>query len=259
MISDLHASFTARDGATGLARLREAGALRLRRSRGPACEAILVNVGGGVVAGDRQRLSFDLGVGTSVQLTTSAAEKIYGSDGPCGDIETRLTLADQAELHWLPQETILFDTARLTRRVEISLAPGARLLAVETLIFGRLAMGETSVTGLFRDSWRVRRDGRPIYAEETRLAGDIGRILDRPALAAGARATSLLLFTGDALDARVAELARVDADPEVIRGFSHRDEILIGRYLAASPARLRHIVGTHIAILTGRPLPRAWG
>ena len=48
-----------------------------------------------------------------------------------------------ARLDWLPQETILFDAARLERRLEVDLAADARLTALETLVLGRAAMGET--------------------------------------------------------------------------------------------------------------------
>ena len=82
------------------------------------------------------------------------------------------TLADGAELIWLPQETILFDRARLARTVDIALAPDARSLFAETVVFGRAAMGETVTRRrCFADRWRVRRGGRLIFAENFRLDG----------------------------------------------------------------------------------------
>ena len=84
---------------------------------------------------------------------------------------------------WLPQPTILFDGARLDRRTEVDLAGDARFLAVETLIFGRAAMGEDVHRGLCRDAWRVRRDGALVFADSLRLDGAIAATLDRPARA----------------------------------------------------------------------------
>jgi len=61
------------------------------------------------------------------------------------------------ELAWLPQETILFNRARLSRETEIELVSGAELLALESLVLGRAAHGEEVIGGHINDSWRVRR------------------------------------------------------------------------------------------------------
>ena len=51
--------------------------------------------------------------GTKAVLTTQACEKIYRSNGPDADVETRLHVEEGAALAWFPQETILFDGSRL--------------------------------------------------------------------------------------------------------------------------------------------------
>ena len=126
-------------------------------------------------------------------LTTTAAEKIYRSDGPVSRIENRVTLGAGARLAWLPQETILFDRARVRRRFEADLAPGAALLAVEIVAFGRAARGERITAGLLADAWRVRRAGRLVYADSFVLEGPISDLLARPAIGGGARACATLL------------------------------------------------------------------
>ena len=93
-----------------------------------------------------------------------------------------------AELAWLPQESILFDGARLSRRLDVDVAAGA-LTIKEGVVFGRTARPELMRHGLFHDRWRIRRDGRLLLAENVRLDGDIAATLDaRPP--AGARAPS---------------------------------------------------------------------
>ena len=92
-------------------------------------------------------------------------------------MEIVLKVGASGHLSWLPQETILFDRARLLRRIDIELAPDAALLMVEALVFGRAAMGEAIVRGLLADRWRVRRDGRLIFAESARLDGAIAETL----------------------------------------------------------------------------------
>lgn len=258
--SALRAVFNNRGGVTQRARVHEAGALRLRLPRhATPCEGIILNTGGGVLGGDRLDLAFDLGPRADVVLTTVAAEKIYRSEAQPATIATRFNLAADARLEWLPQETILFDRARLQRTLTVDMAAGASLLAAEMLVFGRLAMGETRVTGFLRDSWRVRRDGRLVFADETRMDGDIATILDRPALGGGARAAALILFVDGEAEAALDPLrAALATFGSVEAGASAFDGILVARLLARSPEALRAAMVAALATLRSRPLPRVW-
>ena len=123
------ASRFARAGArTALADLRESGGYRLKFPRGGGCEAVIVNTGGGVAGGDDLDFAFSCDAGASATITSQAAEKLYRSDGAPVTMHVALTVAEDAALHWLPQETILFDGARLKRRFAIDLAPSASAL-----------------------------------------------------------------------------------------------------------------------------------
>ena len=257
----LAAAFSVRGGRTNIARLHEAGALRLRRPRGSACEAMIVNTAGGVVGGDRLMLDMDLAAASHVTITSVAAEKIYRSAGPAAAIETRLRLAPAARLDWLPQETILFDGARLDRRFTVDMAADATLLAAETIVFGRLASGETSVKGTLHDGWRVRRDGSLVFADEARLEGAIGATLDRAAIGGGARAASLILLLSAAADGLVeATRSVLETHRGAVQGgASARERLLCVRLLSHDPERLRGAVAAVLGILRATALPRAWG
>ena len=255
----IRATFSAHDRTTHLARLHEAGGLRLRRVRGPRCETILVNTAGGIVAGDHLAIAFDLGEDADATVTSVAAEKIYRSPGPAARLATNLTLASGARLAWIPQETILFDGARLERRIDIDIVADARLVAAEMLVLGRLARGEAAICGALRDDWRVRRDGRLVFAEATRLDGAIGALLDRPAIGGGARATALMLVAAPEAGSLVEPLrAAFSRHGEVESGVSVRDGILVARAVARSPARLRAAMVAALADAGVDPLPRVW-
>ncbi len=111
-------------------------------------------------------------------------------------VETRLSVGAGARLDWLPQETILFEAARLDRRIDIDIAEGGTLLAVEAVLLGRQAMGEAAYAARLRDNWRVHRAGRLLHAEATRLSGD-RRERDSLSLLAGAAAFATLLYVGN--------------------------------------------------------------
>ena len=257
--AEARGSFARVGARTEPARLFETGGLRWRfpRSLNP-CEAAIVNTGGGVAGGDSYSVSLTLSEGAEVEATTPSAERIYRSDGPAASIATRLTLKPGARLFWLPQETLLFDGARLERRLEVEASGVAEFLIAETLVFGRLAMGETRIDASVRDLWRVRRDGQLVFADETRI-DHAGATLDRKAVGAGARALSTIVASAPNIEARLPDLrAALDVESAGVEsGASAFDGLIVVRLLAASFDQLRMSLVASIIALGGRK-PRLW-
>jgi urease accessory protein len=240
-------------------RLFETGGLRWRFPRSSLpCEAAIVNTGGGVAGGDSYRVSLELGEGAEVEATTPSAERIYRSDGPAAAVANRLSLAPRARLYWLPQETLMFEGASLERRLEVEMSAEASLVIAETVVFGRLAMGESRIDASLRDSWRVRRDGRLVFADETRLER-AGAALERRAVGAGARALSTIVAAAPNIEARLPDLlAALEAESgEVEAGASAFDGLIAARLVSLSPSRLRAALIAAIVALGGRK-PRLW-
>jgi urease accessory protein len=257
--AEAHGSFARVGKRTDPQRLFETGGLRWRfpRSSNP-CEAVIVNTGGGVAGGDSYFVSLTLSEGAEVEATTPSAERIYRSDGPAAAITTRLVLKPRARLFWLPQETLMFEGARLERRLEVDVSGEAAFLVAETLVFGRLAMGETRIDARVRDSWRVRRDGQLVFADETRI-DHAGATLERKAVGAGARALSTIVASAPDIEARLPGLraALEVTSPGVESGASAFDGLIVARLLAASFNQLRMGLVASIVALGGRK-PRLW-
>jgi urease accessory protein len=257
--AEARASFMRIGERTEPDRLFETGGLRWRfpRSSSP-CEVAILNTGGGVAGGDSYRLSLTLSEGAEVEATTPSAEKIYRSEGMPARIAMRLVLAPRARLFWLPQETLMFEGARLERKLEADMAAEAALVIAESLVFGRLAMGESRIEASLRDSWRVRRDGELVFADETRL-NRAGAALDRKAVAAGARALATIVAAAPDIEARLPDLrAALDAASDGVEaGASAFDGLIVARLLSASPSRLRAALIASIVALGGRK-PRLW-
>jgi urease accessory protein len=247
------------DGAARPRRLAEEGSLRLRfpAACAGAQEAVLVNTAGGIAGGDRLTIDFALEERARLVVTTAAAEKIYRSDGAPASLAVTATLAEAAELTWLPHETILFDRARLVRSFDIALASTARLVFAEAVVFGRSAMGETVREGLFTDRWRVRRGGRLIFAENFQLGGAIADRLAETAVAAGqiALATVLAVPGDDATTEAVRALAGAFRGEA---GISTWNGLALARLAAPDGAALRHDLALLLAALSRAPLPRLW-
>ncbi len=134
-------------------------------------EAILINTGGGLAGGDRFVFDIAVGEGAALTVTSQAAERVYRSLGESAGVTVTLSAAAGALLHWLPQETILFDGAALARSLTADVAPGARFLAVESFVLGRSESGETVTSARLRDRWRISRNGALLHAEDLALTG----------------------------------------------------------------------------------------
>ena len=173
------------EGVTRRRQLHESGSLRVRfpSPEEDGLSAVFVNTAGGVAGGDRFDIDIAAGEGARLTLTTAAAEKIYRAESSPALLKISLKAAAGSHLGWLPQETILFDRARVSRQIDIDLADSASLLLCEIVVFGRTAMGERMLQGEFVDRWRMRRGGKLAFAETVRLDGDIGAKLARPAVA----------------------------------------------------------------------------
>ena len=195
-------------GESRIDRLFQDGSARIRIPRTPngsPLEAVLINTAGGLTGGDRMQWDFEAGEGASMTLTTQACEKTYKAHGPSeAQVSVGLKLGPCSSLAWLPQETILFDRARLNRRIDVDMAAGSRLLMVEPVVFGRLAMNETVTEGLFRDRWRIRYGGQLLHAENMRLGPDIAHVLSHAAVADGGLAMATVLMVAPEAEARLS-------------------------------------------------------
>jgi len=170
-------------------------------------EAVIVNTAGGIAGGDRLGVAVTALADASIAVTSQAAEKVYRALGEPARVTTTLKVCEAAKLAWLPQETIVFDRGRFSRTTEIELSSGAELLALEWLVLGRVARGEDMVGGYINDTWRIRKDGRLIWADSFRAANATFAHLHRKALLSSCKAVATLIYFGPHLDARL-ELVR---------------------------------------------------
>ena len=248
-----------RDGVTRRGALHESGSLRVRfpSPEGDGLSAVLVNTAGGIAGGDRLSVEVTLGEGAHLTLTTAAAEKVYRAQDEGAELNISLKVADGAHLAWLPQETILFDQARLSRRIDIDLSEGASLVLGEIVVFGRAAMGETMRRGSFVDRWRFRRGGSLVFAETIRLEGDVGAKLAQGAIAGGGVAVGTLLLVpgNEDLLARIREVS-ASFGGEV--GLSAWNGFAMVRFCAQDAARLRADMVAVLGRASAVPLPRLW-
>jgi urease accessory protein len=257
-----------RQGTTRLARLFQKAPLRVLMPRPlpgePAC-AVLLNTSGGIVGGDALRVEVRLEAGAAAVVTSQAAEKAYRSAGADATLEVDLDLADGTWLEWLPQETILFNGARLRRRLRVDAAARARLMATDMLVFGRRARGERFERGFLHDRCEVHIGRRLAWADVLRLAPEPGELLDAPFGFAGAAAFATCIYVAPDAANRVGLARDLAAWSDVQSGATHIGPMLIVRWLAADPASMRRALQQFCArfrhAVAGWPerVPAIWG
>jgi urease accessory protein len=250
-------AFSRAGNLTVLNRLYQDGAakIRLPETAGRA-EAILINTAGGLTGGDRLAWEISLEAGARAAVTTQACEKIYRSlDGLPALVETRITIEAGACLDWLPQETIVFDHSALKRSLAVTLEADSTFLGVESIVFGRHAMGENVSQAMFHDRWRIRRAGRLVFADDLRFDGRVSALIAHAAVCARGRAlATVLLVSPDA--ERHLERLRSHSPALAATAF---DGKLLARLVAGDAYGLRQELVPALQFLSGGcRLPKAW-
>ena len=248
-------------GRSRIASMHQSGSSRFRLPRRPAdapLEAVLLNTAGGMTGGDRFETDVAVGPGADAVISTQAAERIYRRSAGTARVETRLTATGDGRLWWLPQETIVFNRAALARSLTAHVDAGATLLALEAVVLGRTAMGERLTDIAMTDAWRIRRDGRLVFADTTRLEGDAVSVMNGAATGGGAIAFATMILVAPDAERHVEPLrAALDGLPGE-GGVSSFDGVTVVRLLAASGQALLALAVRAATVVRGTPMPRVW-
>lgn len=261
-VGALEIRFRRRGDLTVLDHLYQQGCAKARfpkREPWAFTSAVTLNTSGGLTDGDRIATTVEWGAGTAATVAAQAAERAYRAMGPVpARLSTRLTVGAGARAEWLPQETILFDGAALHRDLQVDVAGDAVFTGLEQVVFGRTARGEVVRSGQFRDAWRIRRDGRLIYADVLALSGDMQETLSARATGQGMVAAASIVHVAPGAGDRLEEV-RNALGHFSLWGASAEDDMLMIRLLGETGAHLRPMVLAALAPLRdGRPVPRVW-
>ena len=261
--------FSYRDGRTNLFHLYQSDPIRVlfpNVSSEEIKQGIIVTTSGGLVGGDKISLALTFGEKTSAMIMAQAAEKVYGSSEATCLMEIDLEANTHAWAEYLPQETILFDNARLNRTTRIRAAAGSQVLAGEIVVFGRKGSGETFSSGYLRDSWEVWRDNKLVWIDTLLLEKNIPQVFNHPACLKNINGVATIVFISDNVGTYLDYARNLIKDPEenIRMSVSVTNGVLIARFMGEDPLNLRNAFGNfwqnfrhHVASLPNS-LPRLW-
>ncbi len=237
--ASLDLGFAARDGATRLAEISHTGPLRVQRpfypeGRRGCCHVYLLHPPGGLVSGDELRINAGAGEGAHCLLTTPAAAKLYKADsnGVAWGQHTRLRVAKDAILEYLPQETIAFDGSRGVQCTNVELDDGARTIGWEILALGRPAGELPFVSGRLEQQFRLTRDGKPLWLERQVIDPGHARFRGRWGQG-GATVQATLWAVGLPDEAQAVEALRAALPASAEWAVTRRRGVVLLRYLGA--------------------------
>ncbi len=239
-----------RDGdTTRLLRREHYGPLRVQKAlypEGPSvAHAIIVHPPGGVVGGDELRIDASVGAGAAAVISTPGAAKWYRANGHVSRQQLTLSVAGDAALEWLPQETIFFNEADVQLATTVDLQGNARFIGCDILCFGRRASGESFHSGRIRQQLRIERDGKPLWLEQGRLLGGSAQMHSPLGLAGHSVCANLVAVgvpTSPSLMQAVRERCTVVADGRGRFGATQMKSVLLVRYLGDSSEVARHVM-----------------
>ena len=243
----------------GLKELYQSGCakLMLPKTYGKMTEAVLLNTAGGITGGDRLDVNIQV-ESSELVTTTQTAERLYRSSTEPAKINVKLSARHATTLHWLPQETIIFDRAELDRAIHLDMSTDSKCLLAETIVMGREAMGEVINECHFTDNWRLYREGQLFHAESLRLTGNVTEIMASSAGGNGSRLMSTILYAGCDAKQIAGLVGSVVETCTSTCAMSCWDEKLVIRLISPYPLSARADINRLLCTLRGQPLPRVW-
>lgn len=190
--------YALRNGKTQPIRDRVQAPLKVQRPfypEGDICHTAILHTAGGIVGGDRLSINLQLQPRSQALVTTTAASKVYRSNGLPARQTVEIQIDEGACLEWLPQETIVFNGANYRQDLRVELAPGASWLGWEITRFGRSARGERFLQGEWRSHTEVWQQGQPLWIDRQWLPGE-ETILNSPHGLAGHSIVATLAWVG---------------------------------------------------------------
>ena len=248
----LKLSFINSDAETSIYDLHQSGALKvlIPKAKSKHAEAVLINTGGGIVAGDSLSIEVTSYENTNTWITTQASEKVYKSNGELSLLKTKINLGDDSILFWCPKETILFNNSKFKRNLDFNIKSSSKMLVIENIVFGRLASGELNADCYFFDQWRIKRDEKLIFAENF-LFEDKKSMYRNTNLGEYRSLMNIMYISHDAKN-YINKMRNIISTGDLFGEASHWNDFISLRALAKNPIEFNKVIEQILILFVGK-------
>ncbi len=258
----IRASIDKYDGdANYIKELREQGNLKARliKNYDLKDELIIINTAGGLTSGDLNINSIKISENVNLSITSQSMEKIYFCKNLPALSYTNLSIGANSFVSWMPLETIFFNGGNLRRRVNIDLTKGSNFLGVDSIIFGRKAMGETVKKGSLDDAWQIHHNDKLLYSDFNRIKGNINKKLSNNIIMKGNNILCNIVYFGKKIKFYKRKILNYTTSTNYIVGVSIVNGILLMKILAKDIKEIRFFLYNLLKIFDNKfNLPKIW-
>lgn len=135
---------------------------------------MLMSASAGIMEGDRQEFSFDIGSGADLEFVSQSYDKVHQMKEGCAKRTTHIKVAANGTFFYDPQPVIPFRDSAFESKMCVSLEDKtARFWMSEIFSCGRYASGEMFEYRFYHNLVEIRRQDRLIYRDNTRFEPDL--------------------------------------------------------------------------------------
>lgn len=127
---------------------------------------------GGVVQGDRHRLSVEAKDGALASVTGQGATKVHSMNGNFAHLGVELDASDGSYLEYVPDPTILNEDSRCFQTVDVAVDDASTVIIADVLVPDGLSEHEPFSFDRFHSRITAERDGRRVLTDTVVIAPD---------------------------------------------------------------------------------------
>lgn len=140
--------------------------------------AYIMNASPGILSGDNLHLSVEVGAEASLYLTDQSATKVHSQSavqlesGASAQITWQIKVGCGGYFEYIPEPIILFKSAAITQRMQITLHAQAQMVLSEMIVPGRMARGEFYDFEQFQSRLRLQNpEGDLLFVDNLQILG----------------------------------------------------------------------------------------
>ncbi|WP_024851773.1 urease accessory protein UreD [Hydrogenovibrio kuenenii] len=160
-------------------------------------QVLILHPPGGIVGGDELQIEVGLSKKAKGMVSTPAATKFYRSNNRLATQSQFAILEEEAELEWLPQETLFFESSNADNVIRFQLHESCKLIAWDIVGLGRPESGEVYAKGQLKQRLEFILNGKKIFIDRLTLVPNSPLLASQTGFCRYSLFATALFYTSD--------------------------------------------------------------